>query len=234
MKQVEKAAACGWAHGLTVNSGLRPMAYPIRLTPYPLGYITLSIGHGPARPVPGRCNTVGPTICASWFSGDTIRSISIKAYSFQLEEPYAAGHQLTAAEAAALNGLRAENICNNVRKFVNDVVLANPPGAILPAETLARIQDRISQYDARYQFKETSRPLPAMGSLESEVRDVASETVQAEVKKAKLTLLDDEWESAIEAAQARPEVQAEARRRLAAKTRVAGSMMKEVQAVGAR
>lgn len=72
------------------------------------------------------------------------KEITIQGVVVAVSAPYAEGHQITAAEAKALNQVRAENIRNNMAKKVKK---AAEGGADAKA-----IQALVDQYDAEYEF----------------------------------------------------------------------------------
>jgi hypothetical protein len=69
-------------------------------------------------PVKGTTRMTEDTANASQGSG--IQTITIQGYEFEAPAPYTEGHQLSTAEAAALNQLLAENLRNNFRTTVQD------------------------------------------------------------------------------------------------------------------
>lgn len=98
--------------------------------------------------------------------------ISIRNHQFSLSAPYGAGHQLTLAEAHALNGLRGENIRDAVAKRFGQ--------RALDAQGLQRLHELVQQYDLQYQFKEPSKQAGPQGgkwSLEAVARALAEQQV---------------------------------------------------------
>ena len=76
-----------------------------------------------------------------------MKSITIAGQSFEISEPYEAGHPLTDIEAKRLNQLRGENIANNMRKAVKEAVESG---------NLNQITKEIADYDATYEFTAVS------------------------------------------------------------------------------
>jgi len=76
---------------------------------------------------------------------------TIQGYSFELNEPYSEGHTLTALEAIALNKLRSENICNNMRSKVQEHI-DNAGEEGLTDEQHKAIQAELDEYDKIYAF----------------------------------------------------------------------------------
>lgn len=79
---------------------------------------------------------------------DTQKTITIQGASVNIAAPYAAGHQITEAEAKALNQVRAENIRNNMAKTVKDLI--KKAGSTEVAQN--DIQSAVSKYDGEYEF----------------------------------------------------------------------------------
>lgn len=105
--------------------------------------------------------------------------IRIRQYTFTLSEPYRAGHVINAAEAQAMNSLRAENVRNNMAKVVGDELAVLPEGTLLSASAQAELQARITDYDGKYQFVERHRPAAGLGPIEKEALTIAEERVRA-------------------------------------------------------
>lgn len=77
------------------------------------------------------------------------KTMTVQGVSVEVTQPYEAGHTITDAEARALNQVRAENIGNNLRKQIKDMVEAE--GAT-PESVQAAAQKIVSAYDAEYEF----------------------------------------------------------------------------------
>lgn len=71
------------------------------------------------------------------------KTITIYEEEFTVTTPYAEGHVITAAEAKALNQVRAENIANNFRAKIK---AAKEDG------TLDKVRADLATYDAEYVF----------------------------------------------------------------------------------
>lgn len=107
--------------------------------------------------------------------------IRIKGYTFSLASPFSEGHSLTAGEAQALNDLRAENIQNNFRDFVNEQVKRCPIGVLLSQSILDALQLQLSTYDSKYGFNERAGR-NRTGDIEQEVQLVAAERAKAQAE----------------------------------------------------
>lgn len=104
---------------------------------------------------------------------------SIRQYQFILPRRYVEGHQLTASEAQALNGLRTENIRNNVSGLVGRQIESLGKGELLSAATLAELQGLISQYEEKYRFA-TTQAKPRLSPLDEEALKLSEQIVKEE------------------------------------------------------
>jgi hypothetical protein len=78
----------------------------------------------------------------------------INGLSFDILQPYEAGHVLTAIEARVLNQTRAENIGNNVRARIKEMQEGDPAASPpVPASTEAEIRAYVTEFDTDYVFK---------------------------------------------------------------------------------
>lgn len=151
------------------------------------------------------------------------RNIRIRQYTFELTDVFATGHQITEAEAFALNTLRAENIRNNVSRKVLEEAEKLPYGTLLPVALLETLQSYITDYADTYQFALPTVVKNRVGALEREIQYVA-EIAVAQV----MEVTDPGWDAALERAKGLPEIKEEARRRLEAKQAIAQSSIEEL------
>jgi hypothetical protein len=98
--------------------------------------------------------------------------INISGYSFGVPARYSPGHSLNETEAQALNGLVADNIRENVRKWVSGALEETPEG--LGPEAQASLASRIRAYAARYSLS-PSRPAPRPTPVQAELLAMAIE-----------------------------------------------------------
>lgn len=105
--------------------------------------------------------------------------ITIRHYTFDLPSPYAEGHRLSAGEAQALNGLRAENIRNNVKKILDPKLDALPAEHVLSVDELAQLQSTVDEYAQGYFFKFREGKGEQRGQLSAETYAIAREKVSA-------------------------------------------------------
>src|SRR5258706_10941509 len=110
-------------------------------------------GHNPGVGPSGKGQQSRGQVAHSAFQASFLSmQISIKQHAFSVRGPYSEGTRLTKAEAQALNGLRAENIRNNVFKLVMEALGTADPGQVLPASSHQELQEKITEYDLKYQF----------------------------------------------------------------------------------
>lgn len=156
----------------------------------------------------------------------------IAGVAFQISQPYAAGQTLTEAEAKALNQVRSENIGNNVREKVKELVEA---GKTSEAEAL------VAEKDGAYVFTLASVAASAkLDPVEREARNLAKEIVKSllAAKGLKITTApegtsDEDWKAKIEAnidtIAAREEVLKEAKKAVDAKRKRLDSLAAGVE-----
>jgi hypothetical protein len=151
--------------------------------------------------------------------------ISIKQHAFAVRAPYSEGTVLTKAEAQALNGLRAENIRNNVFKLVAEAMSAVAPGQVLPAAAQQELQEKITEYDLKYQFPQRQEQR-GQSPIEAEILVVATERVEASIRQAGVSRAM--YESLLAVALADSSVQAEARSRVATANQAAKRALEDL------
>ena len=110
------------------------------------------------------------------------KTIVIQGVQVQVAQPYAEGHTVTAAEAKALNQVRAENIRNNCAK---QIAAIKGDAEELTAEQLSEISTLVSEYDAGYEFT-----LASVGGggrttdpIEKEAKSIARQLVADALRK---------------------------------------------------
>lgn len=148
---------------------------------------------------------------------------TIAGHDFQLSQPYAEGHTINAEEARALNQVRAENIGNNVRKKVAELLEA---GNIAEAEAL------VSKVDAEYVFN-----APRVGTgvklspLERECRKLARQAITAQLAAEGRKVKDvdpDKLEAAIDTYSQAEEIVAEAKKILKSREKIAAGNLADL------
>lgn len=109
--------------------------------------------------------------------------VRIKGYTFSLSAPYSEGQPLSEGEAKALNDLRAENIQNNFRGFVNEQVARLGSGGLIPQSILSALQLQLDNYDKSYSFN--ARPgRNRTGDIEREALAIAAGRVKQQADPA--------------------------------------------------
>lgn len=80
------------------------------------------------------------------------KSVTIQGLQFDIVQPYAAGHTITEAEAAALNQTRNEAVRNNMARVIKKETEELAEGADIPADLMKSIAKAVAAYDAEYEF----------------------------------------------------------------------------------
>lgn len=162
-----------------------------------------------------------------------MKSKVIAGESFQLSQPYAAGHTLTEAEAKTLNQVRSENIGNNLREKIKELIDA---GKLDDAKAL------VAEKDSTYEFTLASVGTGSrqLDPVEKEARALAKEIVKAKLAEKGLKFnvppdgeTKESWaekmEANVEKFASNESVLAEAKKAVAAKQkRLAGLSQLEV------
>lgn len=157
-------------------------------------------------------------------------TITIHSIQFEATAPYADGHICTAVEAAVLNSARHENLRNNFGKKLSALLQAAgiPPGEAPNQVLVEGLRAEFRAYDARYTF---SAPLPPRRSLDAVGRaayNIAKDIVTAALRKRDLApsdLSEGLFDQHIAAVAAKPEVRAEAERRVNATRSIAADAL---------
>ncbi len=155
------------------------------------------------------------------------KDITIQGVMVNLSLPYTEGHTITAAEASALNQTRAENIGNNARRKIKEMLEAE--GAT-PESVAKAAQKLVSEYDKEYVFTLASVGGSArLDPLTKECRAIARNYIGAKLKEMGVTQAaylekngpDAIKEKIIELAE-QPAVVEAAKKALAEKDKIAG------------
>ena len=148
-----------------------------------------------------------------------MKTIIIQGEKFEISEPYAEGHVCTAAEAKALNQVRAENIGNNLRKKVTQ---AKEAGTFDQEE----MQKLVTQYDSEYVFEarvSTGGTRRVLDPVEREARRIARDIVKAHLERQGVKLKDvpkEALDEKIDELSARDEIIAEAKKAVKAQDKL--------------
>lgn len=120
----------------------------------------------------------------------TTKEMTINGIAVAVTQPYEAGHQITEAEAKALNQVRAENIGNNLRKTLKDM-LAEADGDVAAIQEAA--QAAVSEYDAGYEFTLASvggGGTARLDPLTKECRTIARNFITGKLKEQGISQKD--------------------------------------------
>lgn len=122
----------------------------------------------------------------------TTKTITIAGNQFDVSVPYTEGHTCTAAEAKALNQVRAENIRNNCAKAVKQ--------AVEEGKANGEIAKMVSAYDADYVFTLASAGGGrSVDPVEKEAKSLARGAIKTKLEKEGRKLKDIDKEKLAEA-----------------------------------
>jgi len=127
------------------------------------------------------------------------KSKTINGDAFEISQPYAEGHVLTAIEARVLNQTRSENVGNNARTKLNEL---KEGGA-----DLAALQAFVTELDNNYEFTAAgARAAAKLDPVEKEAQKKARELLKDHLATTgrKLTVApegmsDEDWADKIAA-----------------------------------
>jgi len=160
---------------------------------------------------------------------------TINGQQFEISEPYAEGHTLSAIEARVLNQTRSENIGNNTRAKIKEMQDQN-----LSEQEIA---DYVSQVDNEYVFTAAGvSRARKLDPVEKEAQKIARELLKSHLANSgrKLTVApegetDESWDekvqSEIDRISAMDEVVAAAKKAVAAKQKQADSLATALEGV---
>lgn len=130
---------------------------------------------------------------------ETSREVTIAGLVFSVSTPYVAGHQITEAEAKALNQVRIENIRNNLAARIKEAKEKHGDNEkALRKET----EPMVAEYDSSYEFTLASVGGGGrkMDPIEKEARRIARELISLKLKEKGVTqkaYLEEHGENAI-------------------------------------
>lgn len=103
----------------------------------------------------------------------------INGLSFEISQPYEAGHVLTEIEARVLNQTRSENVGNNARAKIKEMVEGGTEAFPSPASE-AEIIAYVAEVDATYEFRTASDGASrSRDPYETEASKIARELLKA-------------------------------------------------------
>jgi hypothetical protein len=154
-----------------------------------------------------------------------VKKITISGQTFEVGQPYAAGHQLNEAEARSLNQTRAENIGNNFRKAVKEA--GDDPAK------LNEVANQLAAYDAKYTFAMGGGAREPVDPVDREAMAIAKKAVKGSVEQ-KYGVKLSEWlktegnqekyDAAVESVSQRDNVIAQAKNIVKARAKGAGDI----------
>lgn len=157
------------------------------------------------------------------------RDIAINGLAISIPSPYSEGHVLNAAEAHTLNQTFAENVSNNFRTSIKKALETAQVEKVeaLSAEVIEKLRADGAEYAAAYQFSISGRsgPRAFVDPVEKETHKIAADLVRAKLREKKVDLKalpEGKLEEFVQQAIARkPEIKAEAERRVKARAEMA-------------
>lgn len=118
------------------------------------------------------------------------KEITVQGIIVSVATPYAPGHVITEAEAKALNQVRAENIGNNSRKQLQELIEAAGGADAITDAVRAAAQAIVTERDANYEFTLASvgAGRAPVDPLDKECLAVAKSWLMGKLKEAGTTL----------------------------------------------
>lgn len=114
------------------------------------------------------------------------KEITVQGMSMPVMQPYAAGHQVSEAEAKALNQVRAENVANNLRKHFKQMI--EDAGGESTPEVEKAARKMFAEYDKQYEFTlATASGASTLSPLEKECRRLARGLISDKLREAGVT-----------------------------------------------
>lgn len=94
--------------------------------------------------------------------------IQTSHYQFTISEPFAEGYRLTAAEAKALNSLRADRLRSALAKRLAKYPTCGP-AQLISEEHLRELTEEVRQMDEKFVFVSNPKVEPKAATLEDEI-----------------------------------------------------------------
>jgi hypothetical protein len=166
----------------------------------------------------------------------------INGISFDISQPYEAGHVLTEIEAKVLNQTRSENVGNNVRQRIKDMQEGGTDAFPEPQSEDA-IRAYVADFDANYEFRTASEGAgksrdPYEVEARKLARDLLKEHLAGSGRKTNVTpegMTDDEWKDKVDTEIDRiaslPNVLAAAKKTVDAKRKQSASLLESLGSV---
>lgn len=136
-----------------------------------------------------------------------MKTITIQGLEFDINQPYAAGHTVTEAEAKALNQVRAENIRNNTARLIASA--KSEHGDELPPHIQDELRARVAEYDASYEFNLSNAGTGrTLDPVERKALEIARTAVREQAKREGRKILKEGAERTTDSDITREEFQA--------------------------
>lgn len=149
--------------------------------------------------------------------------IRVHSHTFQISDPFQAGRPPKAADLAALDRYRAENIRYQVAKWMEKI------GWPIPPEELEAFKQRVAQLDSTYEFELPQARRTSTSMYDKILHEVAQEAaLRALHADGKIYPDEQELHETIVLVQGWEEVKAEAKRRLDVQVQVAQGALKDL------
>jgi len=114
------------------------------------------------------------------------KEITVQGVLVEVSQPYAEGHQITEAEAKALNQVRAENIGNNVRTKIKEM-LESVDGDVEKIAKDARALVAEKDKDYIFTLASVGGGATRLDPLTKECRSLAKQYVTGKIKEKGMT-----------------------------------------------
>lgn len=151
--------------------------------------------------------------------------LRIRKYEFTIPRRFVAGHQLSAAEASALNQVLVENIRNNLIGRVARAEGGSPTGVLSLAEQ-ELLQQQVTEYARQYQFREPVEGPPSV--LETTLVELARQQAEAEGRRQGLPAEGPAVQLRLRNLLSDPQLQARARELMAERQQLAERALAEL------
>lgn len=154
--------------------------------------------------------------------------IQIGSYSFPISEPFAEGHQLSPAEAKALNSLRADRLRNILYKRLQK--WEGKEGGLLTPEAFTLFEEEAREIEENFQFQSHNMAQPKRHTLQGEILEVAREASRQALQRngEAPEPTEKEIEAGAQELLSDPRIVEEARRRFEIQQEVAKSALSEL------
>lgn len=163
------------------------------------------------------------------------KAITIQGLKAEVSAPYAEGHTITEAEAAALNQVRSENIRNNTARLVKAAIdeAGVEKADELGADVVEGLKAKIAEYDAEYVFNMASvgGGRQPTDPVEVEAKKMARQLINAQLKSQGKKVGDvdkDAYNNAVATVAAKPEIRERAEKALKDREAAAAAAMEGI------